>query len=161
MQFKDFVNINENTTLSEVVTNTRYSVEVNFRSGIKEVAESFAKILLGYVSAALKQNGFHIKHIYEEKPIRILVSSRNWDDGEWILIISFNPNHDGGSFIISKGFYNRDRKSISVQSSSKCVGDSAAEITKEVRNAMHTLQNTKDRHQEKLKPVNMKRGPKR
>jgi hypothetical protein len=172
MNFRQYVNlfeIDENTGLrewlsrsvvSEATTATRYSVEVNFRSTIKEVLHAFAKIALGYVSAAMKQNGYHVKHVYEEHPLRILVGSRNFDDGEWVGVISFNPDHDGGSFVISKGFYNRDRRSVSVQNSKKVNGDSAAAITTELRNMMHGLRDAKDRHQEKLKPIPGKRGPK-
>ena len=173
MNFKDFTDIfslvKEDTSLDnwlksyflmEASTTTRYSVEVNYRSNLKEIAEGFAKIALGYVSAAMKQNGYHIKHVYDEKPLRILVSSRNWDDGEWVGIVTFNPDHDGGCFVVSKGFYNKDRKTTSIQSSQKCSGNSAAEITQELRNIMHDLKNKPDRHQEKLKGVPMKRGPK-
>jgi hypothetical protein len=108
----------------------------------------------------MKQSGYHIKHVYESKPIRILVSSRNWDDGEWIGIVAFNPEHDKGCFVISKGFFNRDRKSVSIQSTKKCSGESAAEIVSELRTMMLSLKNEKDRHLEKLKPVPLKRGPK-
>lgn len=163
MDFKQFASITENTTLEtflEATTSTRYSVEVNFRTHIDEILENFAKICLGYVSAALKQNNFHVKHVYENKPVRILVSSRNWDDGEWIGCVSFNPHHEGGSFIVSKGFFNKDRNTVSIQSSHKCSGNSAADVTKEIRNVMHSLRNVPDRHIEKLKPVNLKRGPK-
>lgn len=149
------------TLLTEGSTSTRYSVEVNFRSKTKEVLKAYAKIVLGYVSAAIKQNGYHVKHVYDEEPLRILVSSRNWDDGEWIGFVSFNPDHDGGCFVVSKGFYNKDRKTVSKQSSKKCDGDSAAEITKELRNVMHSFKGQKDRHREKLKAVPLKRGPKK
>lgn len=160
--------IQENTNLLEwyeknilnEATNSRYSVEVNFRTKIKEMLDGFAKICLGYVSAALKQNGYHIKHVFEESPIRILVSSRNWDDGEWVGIVYFHPDHDGGCFMISKGFYNREAKTVSMQSRHKCQGTSAAEIAAEMRNIMHSLKNTPDKHREKLKGVNLKRGPK-
>ena len=145
--------LNENTS-------SRYSVEVNFRTKIKEMLDGFAKICLGYVSAALKQNGYHIKHVFEESPLRILVSSRNWDDGEWVGIVYFHPDHDGGCFMISKGFYNREARTVSMQSRHKCKGTSAAEITAEMRNIMHELKNTPDKHREKLKGVNLKRGPK-
>jgi len=141
-------------------TATRYSVEANFRSRIPEVLEAFAKIALGYVSAAMKQSGYHVKHVFDVKPLRILISSRNWDDGEWISVCSFNPQHDGGSFIISKGFYNRDKRSVSIQSNKKANGNSAAEITVELRNLMHQVANEKDRRQEKLNPIQLKRGPK-
>jgi hypothetical protein len=167
MEFREFIDITENTSLqewmnlNEVTTASRYSVEVNFRTKVKEVVENFARIALGYVSAAMKQVGYHVKHVYEETPVRIIVSSRNFDDGEWIGIVSFNPNHDGGAFFISSGFFNKDRKTISIQNTRKCSGDSAADITKELRNLMHGLKDKEDRHLEKLKPVLMKRGPKR
>jgi hypothetical protein len=146
--------------LTEASSNSRYSVEVNYRTKIKEMLEGFAKICLGYVSAGMKQSGYHVKHVYEEKPLRILVSSRNWDDGEWVGIVYFHPDHDGGSFVISKGFYNKDVKSVSMQSRQKCKGNSAAEITAELRNLMHSLKGKPDRHVEKLKGVPLKRGPK-
>jgi hypothetical protein len=156
---------NENTTLQSVLTEattaTRYSVEVNYRSNIKEVAKAFAKIALGYVSAALKQDGYHIKHVYEEEPLRILISSRNWDDGEWVGCVSFNPDHEGGCFVISKGFFNKMRKTLEIQSKKKCEGDSAADITKTMRNIMSELKGKPDRRREKLKGVPMKRGPKK
>lgn len=147
--------------LEEAVTATRYSVEVNFRSKVQEVAEAFAKICLGYVSAALKQNGFHVKHVYDERPIRVLISSRNWDDGEWVCVVTFNSEEKGGCFVVSKGFYNKERRTVAVQSTSACEGTSAADITKQVRNIMHGLKDQPDRHREKLKGVPMKRGPKR
>ena len=144
--------------LNESADSTRYSVEVNFRTTSDEALESYAKIALGYVSAGLKQHNFHVKHVYTEKPIRILVSSRNWDDGEFCGVISWNPEHK--CFVVSKGFYNKDRKTVSIQSSEKCSGDNAAEITKQVYNLMHHMKGQPDRHQEKLKPVPLKRGPK-
>jgi hypothetical protein len=70
-------------TLAEA--DTRYSVEVNFRTKIDEVMKNAAKITLGYASAALKKAEFHVRQVFEEDPLRILVSTRNWDDGEWIL----------------------------------------------------------------------------
>lgn len=175
MDFKDFINVDtftEDTSLSDwlakaapllesTTTAGRYSVDVNYRSKIKEVLEAYAKICLGFVSAALKQDGYHVKHVFEEQPIRIMVSSRNWDDGEWTGLVHFHPDHDGGSFIISKGFYNKDRKTVSIQTTKKCNGDSAAEIAKELRNMMHSLKGQKDRHLEKLRPLPLKRGPKR
>lgn len=144
--------------LNEGAEATRYSVEVNFRSKPDEVLDGFAKIALGYVSAGLKQHNYHVKHVYAENPVRILVSSRNWDDGEWVGLVSWNPEHK--CFIVSKGFYNKDRKTVSIQSSEKCKGDNAFEITKQVYNMMHDLKGKPDRHLEKLKPVPLKRGPK-
>lgn len=172
MNFKNWIklkNIDETTSLSSFLgslltettsTSARYSVEVTFRSKISDVLDSFAKICLGYVSAALKQNGYHVKQVYDQKPIRILVSSRNWDDGEWVGVVNFNHEHEGGCFVVSKGFYNKDRKSVSIQSSKKCSGDSAAQIVTDLRNLMHNLKGMPDRHHEKIKGVPLKRGPK-
>lgn len=171
MNFTEYCNIgfNENTSLhqfvNEVTTATRYSIEVNYRSDKKEVMDAFAKICLGYVSAAMKQSGYHVKHVFEEKPIRIIVSSRNWDDGEWAGCVYWHPEHDGGCFLVSNGFYNKQRipPSISVQQTKKCNSDSAAEVAKELRNMMHNLKKQPDKVTErmKLKPVPLKKGPKR
>lgn len=167
MQFRELVNITEETTLqnwlqlNEATTATRYSIEVNFRSKIDEIKTHFAKICLGFVSAALKQRDFHTKHVYEVDPIRLVVASRNFDDGEWVVAVTFNPKHDDGCFIISQGFWNKDRRTVSIQSNKKCNGDSAADVTKEVLNTMNELRSKPDRYQEKLKGVHLKRGPKR
>lgn len=150
--------ISQDETLSEAADSTRYSVEVNYRTNPDEVLEAFAKIALGYVSAGIKQHDFHVKHVYADKPIRILVSSRNWDDGEWVVVVSWNDSDR--CFMLSKGFYNKDRRTVSVQHKEKCKGDNAAEMAKQVFNMMHSLKGEKDRHQEKLKPVPLKRGPK-
>lgn len=141
-------------------SNSRYSVEVNYRTKTKEVLEGFARIALGYVSAGLKKRGHHVRQVFDDGPIRIMVSSRNWDDGEWVGMISYNGKDDGGCFVMSNGFYNRDRKTISVQRSEKCKNDTPAEMVKDLINMMHKLKGEPDRHQEKLKPVKLKRGPK-
>jgi hypothetical protein len=144
--------------LGEGASHTRYSVEVNYRTTADEAMESFAKIALGYVSAALKNYNYQVKHVYTEKPVRILVSSRNWDDGEWVGVVSWNPTQK--CFVVSKGFYNKDRRSVSIQSSEKCNGEDASEITKHLHNVMHSLKGKPDRWKPKLKPVPLKRGPK-
>lgn len=136
---------------------TRYSVEVNFRTKTDEVLKSAAKITLGYVSAALKKSDFHVKQVFEENPLRILVSSRNWDDGEWVGVVSWNPNKM--CYIISKGFYNKNRKSVSIQKSENCDAENASEIFKNIKQMMHDLKDKPDRKTEKLKKVPLKRGP--
>jgi len=145
-------------TLVEAVETSRYGIEVNYRTKKEEVLEGFAKVALGYVSAALKNNGYHTKHVFTEKPLRLLVSTRNWDDGEWAGVVTWNAEH--ACFVISKGFYNRERRTISIQTNKKCDADNAAGIAKELNNMMHHLKDQPDRHQEKLKPVPLKRGPK-
>ena len=142
----------------ESVGTTRYSIETNYRTNLKETLEAYAKIALGFVSAALKKYGFHIKHVYDQHPIRILVSGRNWDDGEWVVVVSWHPEHK--CFVLTKGFYNKDRNTVSVQSSQKCSGDSASMLVNDIRNMMHHLQDQPDRHLLKLKKVPLKRGPK-
>ena len=137
---------------------TRYSVEVNYRTKTDEVLKHAAKVTLGYASAALKKSDYHVKQVFEEEPLRILVSSRHWDDGEWVGVVSWNPKEKG--YVLSRGFYNKDRKSVSVQQSKICEAENAAEIVKEVRNMMHSLKDKPDRHVEKLKKVPLKRGPK-
>jgi hypothetical protein len=145
---------------AEAAGDSRYSVEVNYRSKLDEVLHAYAKIVLGYISAGIKHVGYHVKHVYDEHPLRILVGSRAFDDGEWTAVVSFNPKHDGGSFIISSGFYNKDRKTVHLQNNKKCDGKSAAEIVSELRNVLHSFKDMKDRYQVPLKPVPMRRGPK-
>jgi Zn-finger protein len=151
-----FIGWMKNQSLTE--SETRYSVEVNFRTRTDEVLTHAAKITLGYASAALKKHDFHVKQVFEEDPLRILVSSRNWDDGEWVCVVSWNPKHK--CYVVSKGFYNKDRKTVSVQDSKHCDAENASEIVAQVRNIMHNLKDKPDRHVEKLKKVPMKRGPK-
>jgi hypothetical protein len=144
--------------LTEAAETSRYAVEVNYRTTSKEALEGYAKICLGYVSAALKNHGYHTKHVFTEKPLRLLVSSRNWDDGEWTGVVTWNSDHN--CFVVSKGFYNKDRRTVSIQSSQKCDGDSAADVVKTLHNTMHSVKGQPDRHVVKMKPVPLKRGPK-
>lgn len=148
----------QDTDLNESVSSTRYSIEVNYRTNVEETLQAFAKIALGFVSAGIKQHDFHVKHVYTDSPIRILVSSRNWDDGEWVGVVSWHEKDK--CFVVSKGFYNKDRKTVSVQKSEKCKGDNAAEITKHVYNMMKDLKGKPDKHAPKMKSVPLRRGPK-
>lgn len=154
---QDFVNWLKN--INESVDTKRYGIELNFRSSAKEVLDAYAKITLGFVSAAMKNAGFHVKHVFEEEPYRIIVSNRNWDDGEWTSMVSWNPNQK--CFFITKGFYNKDRKTISVQSTHKCNSENAADVVRDLKNVMNDLKSKPDRHVEKLKKVPLKRGPKK
>lgn len=153
---QSFINWLKQQELTEA--DTRYSVEVNYRTRTDEVLKHAAKITLGYASAALKKADYHVKQVFEEEPLRILVSARHWDDGEWVGLISWNTKEQ--TYIVSKGFYNKDRKSVSVQNSQTCDAENAADIVKEIRNLMHSLKDEPDRHVEKLKKVPLKRGPK-
>jgi hypothetical protein len=64
-------------------------------------------------------------------------------------------------FVASNGFYSKDRKTVSVQRSEKCSDDTPSEMTRSLLNMMHKLKGEPDRHKEKLKPVLLKRGPKK
>jgi hypothetical protein len=143
---------------NEVSAAGRYSIEVNYRTSTEEVLDNFAKICLGYVSAAMKNLGFHCRQVYEQRPFRVLVSTRNWDDGEWIGVVSWHAAKH--CFVLSKGFYNKDRKTVSIQSSQHTKSQEASEIVKELRNLLHEIKEQPDRHMDKMKPVPMKRGPK-
>ena len=141
-------------------SSTRYSVEVNFRTKIDEVLENYAKIALGYVSAALKHADYHVKQVFDDGVVRILVSARNWDDGEWVVIASWNPHHR--CFFVTKGFYDKMNKQVSYKqtSSERCELENPAEITTYIRDLMHHLKGQPDRHVQKLHKVPLKRGPK-
>lgn len=150
MQFKNWFN--------ESVDVSRYSIAINYRTEPEEVLDSYAKISLGYVSAGIKQYGYHTKHVYSEEPFRLLVSSRNWDDGEWVGIVSWD--HKNKCFVMSKGYFNKINKSVSVISTKKCAGKKAGDVVKELHSMMQDLKEEPDRHREKLNPVKLKRGPK-
>jgi hypothetical protein len=139
---------------------TRYSVEVNYRTTTDEILEHGAKIVMGYASAGLKKDDYHVKQFFEEEPLRIIVSARNWDDGTWAVVVSWNPHKH--CYIITSGFYNKDRKTVSYKKghSKECDAKNASEITREVKNALSHLKGKKDKHVAKLKKVPLKRGPK-
>jgi len=123
---------------------------------MQEMFDNTAKLILGYISAALKQSGFHVKNIFDTKPYRIVISTRNWDDGEWVGLVLFKDNE----FIIARGHYNKDKKTVSLMDSHKTLGQSAADIAKEMRNVMEKLKREKPRGSDTLEPAPMKRGPK-
>ena len=64
-------NLNYLSTLLEAADYQHYSVEVNYRTTKVELLDRYAKLVLGYVSAALKKNGYHVKHVFGDKPMRI------------------------------------------------------------------------------------------
>ena len=121
---------------------------------------NYAKICLGYASAALKKSDIHVRQVFEEDPLRILVSSRNWDDGEWIVVVTWH--HTQKCFFVSRGYWNKDRKTVSIPDghTKKCEAENASDIVKDDKNLLHDLKDKPDRHVEKLKRVALKRGPK-
>ncbi len=145
-------------SLTESLQSNRYSVEINYRTKMEEVIDGYAKIALGYVSAGMKNCGYHCKTMFTNKPYRVMVSSRNWDDGEWVGLAVFN--HEGNRFDIARGSYNKDLKTVTIQSSRKSSGVSAADIVRELRNVMEELKRTPPRGSNTLNPADLKRGPK-
>jgi hypothetical protein len=139
---------------------SRYSVEVNYRTSKREVLDAWSKLVLGFVSSALQREGYHVKHLYSEKPYRILVSTNNWDDGAWTAVLMFN--HEKECFVISSGFWNKDRRTVSIQrDTDRCAEDTAAGLVQKLLNHMYELRRRDPRVINKLKPVPMKRGPKK
>jgi hypothetical protein len=139
---------------------TRYSIEVNYRTSKKEVLDAWAKLVLGFVSAALQREGYHVKHVYSEKPLRILISTNNWDDGAWTALLMYNQDHE--YFVISSGFWNKDRRTMTIQKDTgKCSEDTASGLTSKVINFMHLLKSRDPRKETPFRPVRMKRGPKK
>lgn len=139
-------------------SNQRYSVEVNYRTKTSEVLDYAAKIILGYISAAIKKLGYHTKKIFDDEPYRLIISTRCWDDGEWVGVVSWNPHHK--AFVLAKGIYNKPRKKVIIKEHEICDLESASEIAKKVSQIMNELKERKNYHIEKLKPVPLKRGPK-
>ena len=93
-----------------------------------------------------------------ESPLRIIVSSRNWDDNEWVGMISYNNNL--GFFILSKGYYNRIKKTVTVMHSEKIIGpESASNMAEKLKKEMDTLKDAPDRKRAEIK-IDLKRGPK-
>ncbi len=133
-----------NQNLNEGSQNSRYSVEVNFDTTKDDCLLSYAKIMLGYISAAMKKMNYHVKLVFSEKPLRLIVASRNWDDGEWVGMIAYNNEKD--HFTMSKGFYNKLHKTVSVQDT-ECLENpiNAKILSLKLRDMMKDLEGKKDR----------------
>lgn len=134
---------------------TRYSIEVNFRTGHKEVADHFIRLSLGYVMAAVKRFGYNVKHVYTNNPAKIIIASRGWEDGSWAGIVSFDKS--SSKFNFSEGFYNKFRDTCSVTSTVALKGDSAADVAGEVLEKMEELKKKPPRKTDD----EVKRGPKK
>lgn len=133
-----------NQQFDEGSQNSRYSVEVNFDTTKEDCLVSYAKIMLGYISAAMKKMNYHVKLVFSVKPLRLIVASRNWDDGEWVGMISYNDEND--YFTISKGFYNKMKKSVDIQETQKINNPVNAKIVSyKLRDMMKDLEGKKDR----------------
>jgi hypothetical protein len=144
--------------LNEVAERSRYAVEVEFRTTLDEADFGFAKIALGYVSSALKKMGYHVKLVFSEKPLRVIVSSRNWDDGEWVGMISYNTAQK--VFVLSKGHYNKSDKSVSVKNSSDIKGPiSGQSLSEKLKGTMDEIKKLPPHKRQELN-IHLKRGPK-
>lgn len=142
--------------INEDVSTNRYSIEVNYRTKADEVKDGFAKLCLGYVSSALKNADFHVKIVLNTKPLRIMVSSRNWDDGEWVAFVVFDSNTN--CFVIGSGYYIKERKSVSIQEKRKSQSYSAAELVIELKRELEKLKDKQPLDANVLNPVKLKRG---
>jgi hypothetical protein len=148
----------KHSLLNERVETSRYAVEVNFRTTMDEANHGFAKIALGYISAALKKMGYHVKLVFSEKPLRVIVSTRNWDDGEWVGMISYN--NPLACFVLSKGYFNKMNKTVRVTCSEKIDGQiSSANMAEKLKNTVDKLKDLPEKPLPDVR-IHMKRGPK-
>jgi Txe/YoeB family toxin of Txe-Axe toxin-antitoxin module len=143
---------------NETLERSRYAVEVEFRTTMDEASFGFAKIALGYVSSALKKMGYHVKLVFSEKPLRVIVSSRNWDDGEWVGMISYNTAHN--TFVLSKGHYNKSDKSVTVKSSTNMSKPFSGQgMSEKLKSTMEDLKKLPTHKRTEIN-IHLKRGPK-
>lgn len=148
----------KHSLLNERVETSRYAVEVNYRTTMDEANHGFAKIALGYISAALKKMGYHVKLVFSEKPLRVIVSTRNWDDGEWVGMISYN--NPLACFVLSKGYYNKMNKTVRVTCSEKIDGEiNSASMVEKLKNTVDKLKDLPEKQMPDVR-IHMKRGPK-
>jgi hypothetical protein len=148
----------KHSLLNEKVEASRYAVEVDFKTTADEANFGFAKIALGYVSSCLKKMGYHVKLVFTEKPLRVIVSSRNWDDGEWVGIISYNSQYN--TFVLSKGNFNKSDKTVSLKSSTYMQKPfSGNNLSEKLKSMMDDLKKEKNIKKPEI-VINLKRGPK-
>jgi hypothetical protein len=148
----------KHTLLNEKVEASRYAVEVDFTTTSDQANHGFAKIALGYVSSCLKKLGYHCRLVFTEKPLRVIVSSRNWDDGEWIGMITYNESLS--MFVLSKGYYNKLDKTVDVQSKKQLDKPySGQAMAEKLKNMMMDLKKEDPRPPQQIS-INLKRGPK-
>jgi hypothetical protein len=156
--FTEYYEKKHSIILNEKVEASRYAVEVDFTTTLDQASHGFAKIALGYVSSCLKKLGYHCRLVFTEKPLRVIVSSRNWDDGEWIGMITYNETL--GMFILSKGFYNKLDKTVDIQSKKQIDKPySGQHMAEKLKSMMIDLKKEKPRMPQQV-TINLKRGPK-
>jgi hypothetical protein len=155
--FSEYYN-KKHSLLNEKVEASRYAVEVDFKTTADEANFGFAKIALGYVSSCLKKMGYHVKLVFTEKPLRVIVSSRNWDDGEWVGVISYNSQYN--TFVLSKGNFNKSDKTVSLKSSTYMQKPfSGKNLSEKLKSIMDDLKKEKTIKKPEI-VINLKRGPK-
>lgn len=142
-----------------VETSDRYSVEVNYRTSLREVLDGYAKLVLGYIMAGMKNNGYHVKHVYSERPYRIMIAASNWEDGMWVSAVLFNNQIN--KFVLANGYWNKDRRTMSVQDQKVLEGENAAEMVRKLCSHMCDLRKKDPRKINHLNPAPLKRGPKK
>ena len=152
--FKDYFDMKEQQLQESA---SRYSIPVDYRTGKSEVMENFARMVLGFVSSAMKGIGYHVKNLYNDNPYRIIISSRNWDDGEWCGCLLFDLKKN--KFVIAEGHYNKDKRTVSIKKASNTDKHTGSDLYKEMKELMDRLKRMKGR--QSLQGVNnKKRGPK-
>lgn len=150
-----FLEYSSSNRIDETANVTRYSVEVNYNTDQKDFLKGYAKIVLGYVSAALKKQGFHCRIVFSEEPYRVIVTSRNWDDGEPVAMITYNQDHN--FFVLSKGHYNKLKKTVTVNSKEKIDGTiSSHNMVTKIKREVEEMKNKVLKKDDDLS----KRGPK-
>jgi len=156
--FSEYYQKKHTLVLNEKVESSRYAVEVDFTTTLDQASHGFAKIALGYVSSCLKKLGYHCRLVFSEKPLRIIVSSRNWDDGEWVGMITYNEGL--GMFVLSKGYYNKLDKTVDIQSKKQLDKPySGQNMAEKLKSMMMDLKKESPRPPQQLL-INLKRGPK-
>lgn len=142
-------------------TGVRYAVDVNYRTNMSEVMDHYAQLCLGYLKKALNSHGYSVKQVYSVKPYRLIVSTRQWQDREWVGVVNFDE--ETSSFVWHAAVYDKGRKSAKIPDghSKKLNGRSASALFDELNPLLRELKDRPLRYGEPLKPAPRKRGPKR
>lgn len=142
-------------------TGVRYAVDVNYRTNMSEVLDHFSQLSLGYLKKALNNHGYNVKQVYSAKPYRLIVSTRQWQDREWVGVVNFDE--ETAHFVWHEAVYDKGRKTAKIPEghSKKLKGRSASSLFEEVHPMLKELKDRPLRYGEPMNPAPRKRGPKR
>lgn len=142
-------------------TGVRFAVDINYGTDMGEVIDHYSQLCLGYLKKAFNNHGFPVKQVYSVKPYRLIISTRQWQDREWVGIVNFDE--PTSSFVWHEGLYDKGRKTAGIPdgASKKLSGKSAAALFDEIMPLLRALKDKPLRYGENLKPALRKRGPKR